>query len=182
MEKLVMNRLYTQTFSPCIPLPPHPSHGSQQQRSLSRSRRKELERERLRGPGRRGQHQEDVERDEQELVKINAYRAPRDKVICILNCCKVIFGLLKHARRTDAADTSADAFIPLLIYTVLKANPEHLVSNIQYIFRFRNQDKLSGEAGYYLSSLSGAISFIETLDRTSLTLADDEFEKSVEAA
>lgn len=27
-----------------------------------------------------------------ELLKINGYRAPRDKVICILNCCKVIFG------------------------------------------------------------------------------------------
>lgn len=29
-----------------------------------------------------------------ELVKINHYKAPRDKLICILNCCKVIFGLL----------------------------------------------------------------------------------------
>ncbi|KAI5284168.1 hypothetical protein KEM54_001549, partial [Ascosphaera aggregata] len=64
----------------------------------------------------------------------------------------------------------------------LKANPEHLVSNIQYIFRFRNQDKLTGEAGYYLSSLSGAVQFIETLDRTSLTIGDEEFEKNVEAA
>jgi hypothetical protein len=27
-----------------------------------------------------------------ELLKIKGYRAPRDKVICILNCCKVIFG------------------------------------------------------------------------------------------
>jgi Rab5 GDP/GTP exchange factor len=27
-----------------------------------------------------------------ELLKINHYKAPRDKLICILNCCKVIFG------------------------------------------------------------------------------------------
>ena len=26
-----------------------------------------------------------------ELKKINSYKAPRDKVICILNCCKFIF-------------------------------------------------------------------------------------------
>ncbi|KAF2451559.1 hypothetical protein P171DRAFT_375833 [Karstenula rhodostoma CBS 690.94] len=201
MEKLVMNRLYSQTFSPAIP-PPEPV-------GPSRSRR----RQEGPGPGRRGQHQEDVERDEvlaqkvriygwvgeehldiqpigdkgkkflhlaqQELLKIKSYRAPRDKVICILNCCKVIFGYLRTATK---ADQSADAFVPLLIYTVLHANPDHLVSNVQYILRFRNQDKLGGEAGYYISSLMGAIQFIEGLDKTSLTVTDEEFEKNVEAA
>ncbi|KIX94401.1 uncharacterized protein Z520_09787 [Fonsecaea multimorphosa CBS 102226] len=205
MEKLVMNRLYSQTFSPAIPPSPPVA------RSRSRGRRKELEKSQ--GPGRRGQHQEDVERDEilaqkiriyswvreehldiapvgpngerflrlaqQELLKIKGYRAPRDKVICVLNCCKVIFGLLKNAK---SSDTSADSFVPLLIYVVLQANPENLVSNIQYILRFRNQDKLGGEAGYYLSSLSGAIQFIESLDRTTLTVSDEEFERNVENA
>jgi hypothetical protein len=200
MEKLVMNRLYSQTFSPEI-APPEPVQHAKGRR-----------RQEPPGPGRRGQHQEDVERDEvlaqkvriykwireehldiksvgdkgkkflqlaqQELLKIKSYRAPRDKVICILNCCKVIFGYL----RTSSSDQSADAFVPLLIYTVLQANPDHLVSNVQYILRFRNQDKLGGEAGYYISSLMGAIQFIEGLDRTSLTVSDAEFEKNVEAA
>ncbi|KAM0254904.1 hypothetical protein ACHAQJ_006341 [Trichoderma viride] len=202
MEKLVMNRLYTQTFSPAIP-PPKPIPGAKPRR---RGGDPPL------GPGRRGQHQEDVERDDivtqkiniygwvkedhldipqvgesgrrflklaqQELLKIKSYRAPRDKIICVLNCCKVIFGLLKH----NKSDSSADSFMPLLIYVVLQSNPEHLVSNVQYILRFRNQEKLGGEAGYYLSSLMGAVQFIENMDRTSLTITDDEFEKNVEAA
>ncbi|KAK2026046.1 hypothetical protein LX32DRAFT_642203 [Colletotrichum zoysiae] len=202
MEKLVMNRLYTQTFSPAIP-PPQPIPGAKPKRRGG---------ERPMGPGRRGQHQEDVERDDvltqkiniyawlreehldippagdsgrrflklaqQELLKIKSYRAPRDKIICVLNCCKVIFGLLKHSK----SDSSADSFMPLLIYVVLQANPEHLVSNVQYILRFRNQEKLGGEAGYYLSSLMGAIQFIENMDRTTLTITDEEFEKNVEAA
>lgn len=205
MEKLVMNRLYAQTFSPAIPAPVQPP------RSTSKGKRKEQDK--ILGPGRRGQHQEDIERDDilaqkiriyswvkeehldippvgasserfmklaqQELLKIKNYRAPRDKVICVLNCCKVIFGMLKNAK---SADTSADSFVPLLIYTVLHANPDHLVSNVQYILRFRNQDKLGGESGYYLSSLSGAIQFIESLDRTTLTVSDDEFERNVELA
>lgn len=29
---------------------------------------------------------------QRELVKINQYKAPRDKLICVLNSCKVIFG------------------------------------------------------------------------------------------
>lgn len=205
MEKLVMNRLYSQTFSPAIQ-PPQPA------RSRSRGRRKEQQ-EKSHPSWRKGQHQEDVERDEilaqkiriyswvreehldlvsvgpngerflrlaqQELLKIKGYRAPRDKVICVLNCCKVIFGCLKNAK---SSDTSADAFVPLLIFVVLQANPENLVSNIQYILRFRNQDKLGGEAGYYLSSLSGAIQFIESLDRTTLTVSDEDFERNVEQA
>ncbi|KAH6646166.1 hypothetical protein BKA67DRAFT_525981 [Truncatella angustata] len=202
MEKLVMNRLYTQTFSPAIP-PPHPIPGSRSRKNRA---------DKPMGPGRKGQHQEDVERDEiltqkiniygwvreahldiapvsdsgkrfltlaqQELLKIRSYRAPRDKIICVLNCCKVIFGLLKNAK----SDTSADSFMPLLIYVVLQSNPDHLVSNVQYILRFRNQEKLGGEAGYYLSSLMGAIQFIENMDRTTLTITDEEFEKNVETA
>ena len=61
--------------------------------------------------------------------------------------------------RNQQTDTSADSFVPLLIFTVLQANPEHLVSNVQYILRFRNQDKLNGEAGYYMSSLVGIALF-----------------------
>ncbi|KAL8803463.1 MAG: hypothetical protein Q9182_003160 [Xanthomendoza sp. 2 TL-2023] len=203
MEKLVMNRLYSQTFSPAIP-PPAPPQGG-------KGRKKNIEK--LLGPGRKGQHQEDIERDEilgqkvriyrwvqeehldipplgdngrrfmsfaqQQLLKIKMYRAPRDKVVCVLNCCKVIFGFLSTSK---SSDTSADSFVPLLIYVVLQANPEHLVSNVQYILRFRDQEKLGGEAGYYLSSLMGAIQFIENLDRTSLTISDDDFEKKVEAS
>ncbi|KAH9991322.1 hypothetical protein F4779DRAFT_249103 [Xylariaceae sp. FL0662B] len=202
MEKLVMNRLYTQTFSPAIP-PPQPIPGAKPKRRGG---------ERPMGPGRRGQHQEDVERDDilaqkigiyswvreehldippindtgkrfltlaqQELLKIKSYRAPRDKIICVLNCCKVIFGLLKH----NKSDSSADSFMPLLIYVVLRSNPDHLVSNVQYILRFRNQEKLGGEAGYYLSSLMGAVQFIENMDRTTLTISDEDFEKNVETA
>lgn len=197
MEKLVMNRLYTQTFAPEIP--PLPSTKGKKAPTASA------------GSGRKGQHQEDVERDEilaqkiriyswvreehldikpakeakgkkflrlaqQELVKIQNYRAPRDKVICVLNSCKVLFGYLRSAQ----AEQSADDFIPLLIYTVLRAAPEHLVSNVEYIQRFRNPDKLSGEAGYYMSSLLGAVQFIENLDRTSLSISDEDYEKNVE--
>ncbi|KAJ9428837.1 hypothetical protein QL093DRAFT_2146929 [Fusarium oxysporum] len=157
----------------------------------------------LLAPAGEAQHQEDVERDDivrqkmsiygwvreehldippvgdsGQLLKIKSYRAPRDKIICVLNCCKVIFGLLKH----NKSDSSADSFMPLLIYVVLQSNPEHLVSNVQYILRFRNQEKLGGEAGYYLSSLMGAVQFIENMDRTTLTITDEEFEKHVEEA
>lgn len=69
MEKLVMNRLYTQTFSPAIP-PPQPIPGSKPKRKGG---------ERPMGPGRRGQHQEDVERDDILAQKIGIYGWVRER-------------------------------------------------------------------------------------------------------
>ena len=83
------------------------------------------------------------------MLKINHYKAPRDKVICILNVCKVLFGLIRHLGK----DESADSFVPLLILLVLRTNPPHLVSNVEYITRFRNPDRPSSEADYYISTL-----------------------------
>lgn len=63
MEKLVMNRLYSQTFSPAIP----PSA------SISGNKTKGKRTENYLGPGRRGQHQEDIERDEILAQKVSIY-------------------------------------------------------------------------------------------------------------
>lgn len=86
---------------------------------------------------------------------------------------------MRHLSLEDGADT----FIPFLILVVLRSNPDHLISNVQYIQRFRNPDRLSGENGYYLSSLNAAISFIETMDGSSLSnITQEQFEKNVEEA
>lgn len=60
MEKLVMNRLYAQTFSPVIPAP-EPIPGRMKRRSAAPA------------TGRRGQHQEDIERDDVLAQKVRIY-------------------------------------------------------------------------------------------------------------
>ncbi|KAJ7623156.1 hypothetical protein FB45DRAFT_1061115 [Roridomyces roridus] len=184
MEKLVMNQLYQFTFTPQVAQ-------AVPRRQITVD---DLERDRILtqrialfgwmceahldipvGPGSEGF----IMFAKQELLKVNHYKAPRDKLICILNCCKVIFGLIRHLKKEEGADS----FVPILIFVVLKANPKHLLSNVEFINRFRNPVKLQSEAGYYLSSLMGAVSFIETMDHTSLSnITQDEFEKNVEEA
>ncbi|GMK53703.1 hypothetical protein CspeluHIS016_0102890 [Cutaneotrichosporon spelunceum] len=182
MEKLVMNRLYPYTFTPQLQ-EGHQITTDDLERDAVFAQRVRLFR------WVQEKHLDVPEGEaaqgflgfaEQELLKINHYKAPRDKMICILNCCKVIFGLIRHAMGNEAG---ADAFVPILIYVVLRASPDSMLSNVEYIQRFRNPEKLQGEAGYYLSSLQGAIAFIETMDASSLSnITQEEFESNVEKA
>ncbi|KAG7444976.1 uncharacterized protein BT62DRAFT_933387 [Guyanagaster necrorhizus] len=184
MEKLVMNQLYQFTFTPQVvrAVPRRQITADDLERDRVLSQRIALfgwvEEKHLdipEGDGSKGF----LMFAQQELLKINHYKAPRDKLICILNCCKVIFGLIRHLRTEEGADS----FVPILIFVVLKSNPENLLSNVEFINRFRNPVKLQSEAGYYLSSLMGAVSFIETMDHTSLSnITQEEFEKNVEEA
>ncbi|OMJ20110.1 Vacuolar protein sorting-associated protein 9a [Smittium culicis] len=111
-----------------------------------------------------------------ELVKMNEFKSPRDKLICVLNCCTVIFGLLKHVE----GDVGADSFLPLLIYVIIISNPPKLASNINYISRFRSPEKLQSEAGYYLTNVLGAIAFIESMDHTCLSISKEEFDRNID--
>lgn len=113
-----------------------------------------------------------------ELNKINNYRAPRDKIICILNACKIIFSYLKLSKQ----ETNADSFIPILILVIFKAKTDHLISNIHYIENFRGQEwLLHGETSYYLSSIQGAVEFIQNITAEDLTISQAEFDAHMEA-
>ncbi|ORY95537.1 hypothetical protein BCR43DRAFT_493140 [Syncephalastrum racemosum] len=171
MEKLVMNRLYHATFSPGTTDDKERDEILYQKISIFRWIREEH----LDIP--KTQHNESfLTFAEAELLKINNYKAPRDKLICILNCCKVIFGLIKHVE----GDAGADKFLPILIYVILRANPPRLISNVQYISRFRNPDHLQSESGYYLTNLMGSITFIESMEASSLSISKEEFDANIE--
>lgn len=113
-----------------------------------------------------------------EINKINDYRAPRDKIICILNLCKIIFGFLNHRKQ----ETNADSFIPILIMIIIKAKTKNLISNLHYIESYRGEEWLNkGETSYYLSSVQAAVTFILELDQKNLTIDAKEYDAHMEA-
>ncbi|KAL3641333.1 hypothetical protein CASFOL_016301 [Castilleja foliolosa] len=120
---------------------------------------------------------------QKELQKINTYKAPRDKLVCILNCCKVISNLLLDASRASDEDhPGADDFLPVLIYVTIKANPPQLHSNLAYIERFRRQTHLVAEAAYFFTNMLSVESFIMNIDANALSMDESEFEKNMESA
>ncbi|WMV11704.1 hypothetical protein MTR67_005089 [Solanum verrucosum] len=118
---------------------------------------------------------------QKELQKINMYRAPRDKLVCILNCCKVINNLLTSVSAKDNPP-GADDFLPVLIYVTIKANPPQLHSNLLYIQRFRRQTRLVSEAAYFFTNILSAESFISNIDAQALSMDETEFETNMESA
>ncbi|XP_021300005.1 vacuolar protein sorting-associated protein 9A-like isoform X3 [Herrania umbratica] len=120
---------------------------------------------------------------EKELKKINAFKAPREKLLCIMNCCRVINNLLLNASISeDHVPGGADDFLPVLIYVTIKANPPQLHSNLKFIQLYRRQSKLISEAAYYHTNLVSAKSFIVELNAKSLSIEETEFEESMQAA
>jgi len=64
---------------------------------------------------------------------------------------------------------SGDIILPLMIFSVVKSNPPHLLSHLLYIQRFRNES-FGGEESYCLINLLAVAEFLENVDLAALGL------------
>ena len=104
-----------------------------------------------------------------ELEKMNTYKAPRDKMNCVLNACRIISNAVMRF------SGGADAFIPSLIYSLAHANVQNLWKNIKYIERFRLRDRLEqGEAAYFFINVESGARFLGTCGKEQLNIFSDE--------
>ncbi|XP_075969102.1 rabaptin-5-associated exchange factor for Rab5 isoform X2 [Anticarsia gemmatalis] len=107
-----------------------------------------------------------------ELLGMDSALSPGGKLSRVRRSCRHVLRLC-----SAAAPASADDLLPALIFTVLKANPPRLVSNINFVTRFCNAQRLmTGEGGYYFTNLCCAVSFIENLTAESLNMDKKEFD------
>ncbi|CAD5234418.1 unnamed protein product [Bursaphelenchus xylophilus] len=95
-----------------------------------------------------------------EVAIINAYKAPRDKLACVMRCCQTIESLIRLASGRNVA--SADDITPVLVYVLLQANPPALLSNIQYISSFYGS-RIEGEEAYWWTQFVSAVEFLKQL-------------------
>ncbi|XP_058721954.1 vacuolar protein sorting-associated protein 9A-like [Vicia villosa] len=119
---------------------------------------------------------------EKELQKMNAFKAPQEKLSSIMNCCRVINNLLLNDAMSDHVPAGADDFLPVLIYVTIKANPPMLHSNLKFIKLYRRQTKLISEAEYYFTNLVSAKTFIIDLNAKSLSIDETKFEECMQEA
>lgn len=126
------------------------------------------------------ENNEDSETIQEKELKVAERLSEARKELCAMNDLKYPLGKLEHLKRAHKAivetlshfhpSSSADEIMPMLIYTLITSRPEgiNIMSNLYFIQRFRNENKIDGEAAYCLTNLEAAISFVETVDLASL--------------
>lgn len=103
----------------------------------------------------------------QDILKMNDEKHPLGKIQHLTAAHKSIVEALSKIFPTTS---SADEILPTLIYALITLPPVYLnvVSDLKFIQRFRGASRMDGETAYCLVTLEAAISFLETVDLSSL--------------
>jgi Rab5 GDP/GTP exchange factor len=109
---------------------------------------------------------------QEHMSKMDRYKAPRDKLLCLVNVQKILEDGIEGVNSNSFG--GADAFFPLMILTVVRTKPPCLCSNIEYIRRFRGR-RMSGKFDFMLSYLESAAMYLDTVDWKDLKISQDEF-------
>ena len=90
------------------------------------------------------------------------------------------------AATNEAADEDvhigADEFFPVLVWVVLQATPPRITSELSYIARFRNPDRLRGVSGCYYTHVRAAVQFVEMAARGPIDMPPSPSAAGSEAA
>ena len=122
------------------------------------------------------------------LRRVDSYRAPRDKLIVIVNCVRMMNEILAgtcrshHSQRhtstlittTYTGTSGADRLVPAMIYVTIKANPTRFASNLKYVRQYRDEKMMRGEEKYALVVAESAVRFL--LEETEEEEEEDEDE------
>ena len=123
-----------------------------------------------------------------QLAKLASYKAPKEKMICILNCCKVISSLMRdYASREPSPSAAAskrignppaaDELLSGLVLLIIKATPPSLKLTSQYIRLYRHPAHLQlGEPGYYYTLFESAVDFVDTCTASKFSISPAEYE------
>ncbi|EXJ58159.1 hypothetical protein A1O7_05584 [Cladophialophora yegresii CBS 114405] len=116
----------------------------------------------------------------ESLAKMNDEWYPLGKLQHLTTAHKAVVDTLSSIH---SSSSSADEILPTLIYTLITSPIEgiNVISNLQFIQRFRAATRVDGEAAYCLTNLEAAITFLEDVDLASLR-ADERPEGPTKAS
>ena len=76
--------------------------------------------------------------------------------------------------KLSGGTSGADLLLPIMIYAIVKSNPNQLVSHLLYAQRYRAAMATTGEAQYAVVNTTAAVEFLENVDLAELGLPSAE--------
>ncbi|XP_033061475.1 ras and Rab interactor 1 isoform X1 [Trachypithecus francoisi] len=123
---------------------------------------------RAQGPGAFGSHLSlpspvEMEQVRQKLLQLLRTYSPSAQVKRLLQACKLLYMAL---RTQEGEDAGADEFLPLLSLVLAHCDLPELLLEAEYMSELLEPSLLTGEGGYYLTSLSASLALLSGLGHT----------------
>ncbi|KAK3546025.1 hypothetical protein QTP70_019941 [Hemibagrus guttatus] len=100
-----------------------------------------------------------VERAKKKLTLMQRSHSPIDKVLLLLQVCKSVY---KAMGAQSEQEFSSEDFLPALSYVVVQCNIPPLLLETEYMMELLESSWLSGEGGYYLTSIYASLCLIQS--------------------
>ena len=118
-----------------------------------------------------------------ELRRMGEYKAPKDKLVCLLNAAHLISAALQAVQD----EVGADDIFPAFILTLIHAQCPSFIHDMRWVGLGRRGAQTAAgdgsEVEYWLVMAESAVVFIEQMNESSLRLeADGEWEREMEKA
>jgi hypothetical protein len=114
---------------------------------------------------------------EEFLRQMAAEAGPSAKIRLMTRCSEEVTQVLMTAKGGEMP--GADDLLPAMILCVKQANPPRLSSNLQFIQQYASPASLSGKAAYNDMLVRSAVTFLENVDATALSISAEDFEKGL---
>ncbi|ODQ67042.1 hypothetical protein NADFUDRAFT_81660 [Nadsonia fulvescens var. elongata DSM 6958] len=95
---------------------------------------------------------------------------PREKLQNLIYMHHQLVEILKSSTSSSSPSSNADIILPSLIFCIVYFKSSNPFLNLLFIKRFRNEQKLEGEALYCLTNFEAALSFVGQISLQDLNL------------
>ncbi|KAI5096746.1 ras and Rab interactor 1 [Silurus meridionalis] len=100
-----------------------------------------------------------IEKIKHKMSLMRRAYSPIDKVIFLLQICKLIY---KAMKTNTGQEFGADDFLPALSYVIVQCNMPEFSLEVEYMMELLETSWLTGEGGYYLTSVYASLSYIQS--------------------
>ena len=113
------------------------------------------------------------------IKKFEDSKSLDEKINCIFNMHAYINNIFKFNTGKDT-EIGQDELTPVLQYLIIKIQPRRIISNINYLKCFLNEEDLISKKGFLMSQIDSAVTFVSSINHNLLNLSETEYNKNVE--